>query len=235
MIKGRPGENFWEQNWGLRYVTEVGAMIDEYGEDDAGEYMWAIWLYCHPSSDIFEADPKDKIEWIKLNHLKDEEFVWPEREIFYVPPKPKRKPARKRRKKDEDFDDEEELDGVEMDEDEAIIDIDRIKLTVGFKEKDLGWRDPVDNNVFYRALIAFPKYAMSVEEQDYYGLVRLRQMSRERAEWLNGKDMAAVVKQLASSSPDLDKMKSRYLSWKEQQVNSSGDVQSGGASRRKKF
>lgn len=233
MIKGLPEDDFWEHNWALRYVTEVADLIAAHGEEKAGRYMWAIWLFCSPRSDLFELEPEDKIEAIKMNYLKEPDFYWPEREVFV---KPKKKPAKRKPKKDDDFDDDdEEMDGVEMDDDdEEEFDIDKIKLTIGFKEKDLDFKE-VDLNIeFYRAMQAFPVYAMSVEEADYYGLVRLRQMARARAEWLNGKDMASAIKALSSSSPDMDKMKARYLTWKEQETRSGGDVQSGGASRRKK-
>lgn len=232
MIYGDPEDDFFEMNNAFRYITEVKALIDEFGEYRAGRLMWAIWLYCHPSSEIFEMDSEDKIEWIKLNYLKIPEFIWPERKIIV---KKKPEPKRRGRKSDEDYD-EDEMDGIEFDGngDDDEFDIDKVRITVGYKDKDLEVNQVIDNVNFYNAMEAFPTYSMSVEELDYYRLVRLRNLAATRAEYLNGKDMAAAIKQLASSSPDLDKMKSRYLTYKDSQAKSSGDVQSGGASRRKK-
>lgn len=230
MIRGTPEDDFFEMNNAFRYITEVKALIDAFDEYRAGRLMWAIWLFCHPSSEIFEADDQDKIEWIKLNYLNLPEFVWPERKIVA---KKKPKKESKRGRKDEDFD-EDDIDGLEYEGngDDDELDLDKIKITVGYKDKDLEVKYVVDNIEFYNAMEAFPSYAMSIEELDYYRLVRLRNLAAQRSEYLNGKDMAAAIKQLASSSPDLDKMKARYLSWKEEQTRTGGEVQSGGASKR---
>lgn len=228
MIKGTPDDGkFFDLNRDFKIIPEFAALIAVYGLETADQYCWAIWYVHHPSSSIFELDPADKIEWVKETYLNDPDFEWPEKEIkIEVKPRKKGRPKKKGKK---DM-------GVEFDDDEEEDNIDMAQLNlVGFKDTDLMFELTGVHREFYAVIEIFPLVAMSIEERDYYMLVRLRHMAMMRAEYLNGKDMASAIKQLASSSPDLDKMKTRYLSWKESGVKSGGEVQSGGASRRKKL
>lgn len=240
MIYGNPDGNFFDDNRDLIVVPEVRALVDVYGSNLAGRYMWAIWYVHHPSSTIFELDPQDKIEWVKQTYLEDPDFEWPEKKIVVKvrPKRGKKKPAKKGRKGktavDEFFDEEEEM-GVEVEmNDDGEIDIERMKLT-GFNDTDLMFELTGVHREFYDVIEVFPRIAMSIEERSYYGLVNLRDLAMERAKWLNGKDMAAAIRQIAGANADLEKMKEKYLSWKNDQGSKSGgDVQSGWASTRKK-
>ena len=230
MIYGTPEEDFFEHNRDLIVVPEVKKLVDVYGRELAGKYMWAIWYVCHPGSTIFELDPVDKIEWVKLTYLEDPDFEWPEKKIV-VHVKPPKKKGRGRKKKEEDFDE----DDIELEfDDNGEIDLARMELT-GYRDTDLMFELTGVHKEFFDVIEIFPRIAMSVEERSYYGLVKLRDLAMVRAEYLNGKDMSSAIRQIAGANADLDKMKEKYLSWKNDQGNKTGgDVQSGWASTRKK-
>jgi len=233
MIHGTPEDLFFDKNGAFRYITEVAALIELYGEERAGRYMWAIWLVHHPASEIFELEPEDKIEWVKLTYLKEPDFEWPGEQAVLTKP-PKKKPAKRGRPKkkglDDDFDDE------EIEEDNFTIDIDLDdKKFKGFKDGDLMFVETGVHLAFVDVIKIFPRIAMSIEERSYYGLVRLRDIAMYRSEFLNGKDLAAAIRQIAGANSDLDKMKSQYLTWKEDGGGkSSGDIQSGWGSTHKR-
>src|SRR5688572_20386681 len=174
MIHGTPDDPFFEKNHAFKYITECDALIELYGEERAGKYMWAIWLVHHPASEIFELDPEDKIEWAKLNYLKDPEFEWPSMEPVMLKP-PKKKPAKRGRKKkglDDEFNDD------EVAEDNFEIDIDLTdKKFKGFKDGDLMFIETGVHIAFLDVIKVFPQIAMSIEERSYYGLVRLRDIA----------------------------------------------------------
>ena len=226
MFYGTTEDEFFDKNPEHKYVPQVAALIEAYGKEKAGRYMWAIWLVHHPGSSLFEMAPEDKIEWVKATYLNDPDFEWPDKKITIV--KPEKKKPKKKKGLDDEYDDE------EIEDDDFEIDINDRKFR-GVKDKDLLFEETGTHQAFYDVIEIFPLIAMSFEERDYYGLVRLRDLARMRAEYLNGKDMAAAVKQLASSSPDLDRMKAKYLTWQESgSARSSGEIQSGwGASLKK--
>lgn len=205
-IKGTPEGNFFEDNRDLRYVPQFADLIREHGEILAGKYVWAIWLVHSPRSDLFDMAMEDKIEWVKEEYLEDPGFKWPqEREYVGLPEPPKKKGGRKA-KDDDDF--------------EIYEILKKAALAAG-------------NVNFYECILVFPKVAMEAEERDYYDLRTLHEESIRDAKLLGPKDKSAAVRQIAASSDQLDKMKAKYLSYRESAVRSSGETQSGGISKMK--
>lgn len=201
MIKGDPEGHFFEDNREFRYIPECKELIREYGELQAGKYMWAIWMVHHPGSSIFDMSVEDKIEWVKSEYLEDVDFDWPMRE-FVPEPEP---PKRGRKKKDEDE-----------------------------FEMDLMFENTCVHQAFFNVVQVFGLISMSIEERNYYDLVTLNDECIREARSLNAKDKAAALTNIARASAEIDKVKAKYLSWRESVTQTGGQVQSGGASRRKK-
>lgn len=202
MIKGDPDGHFFEDNREFRFITECRRLIEDYGEIQAGKYMWAIWIVYHPDSAIFDMSIEDKVEWVKLEYLKDSSFDWP-MPNYEPPPEPEPK---KRKKKGE----------------EDIFDVDML------------FEDTAVHKAFADVVKVFPHISMSAEERNYYEMVALNEMCIKSAMHLNAKDCAAALTNIARASVELDKIKAKYITWRDATTQTGGQVQSGWAFRKKK-
>jgi len=52
-VAGNPEANFWEQNPEIRLFPFAKKIIDEYGEDKAGDIMWSLYLVEDPKSKLY--------------------------------------------------------------------------------------------------------------------------------------------------------------------------------------
>jgi len=69
VIEGDPEKSFFEQNPELRYIPEVAKLIRKYGEEKAGIYMWASYMFEDPRSKIYRIPIDERTELIKESYL----------------------------------------------------------------------------------------------------------------------------------------------------------------------
>ena len=67
-----PFEDFWQSNPQLRVLFK-----DEYKARVSSQYMWALFLYGHPSSKFFNETPQTRKDLIYKDYLlSDPAFKW---------------------------------------------------------------------------------------------------------------------------------------------------------------
>lgn len=69
VIEGDPEQPFFKQNPELRYLPEIKVLIDKHGEDKAGIYMWATYMFEDPRSKIYKVPSDEKNAIILDNYM----------------------------------------------------------------------------------------------------------------------------------------------------------------------
>lgn len=70
VVEGDPEKPFFEQNPELRYLPEVRLLVHQHGEDKAGVYMWASYMFEDPRSKIYKVPIDDRTEMILSNYIE---------------------------------------------------------------------------------------------------------------------------------------------------------------------
>ena len=80
-VKPEDGQNFWDANEELQYLSPYAEFKEELGKRKSGRIMTAIWMIYDPKSRANQAGDRkreDVIKDISTNYLKDKNFPWDE-------------------------------------------------------------------------------------------------------------------------------------------------------------
>lgn len=71
IIEGDPEKSFFEQNPEIRYFAETKALISSCGEEEAGIYMWAAYMFEDPRSKIYKVPIDERTDIVINNYAKE--------------------------------------------------------------------------------------------------------------------------------------------------------------------